>query len=203
MSPWSCNLPSVYSQPRRHWGILSLSLSTFLTLQGFKSKVLWSINSLDPCHPRSREGYQNRSARGLCFVQRRLVLLSQELGSLTKVASFCKVECHRKGCDCVRNARAVCLPLAGRLPEGPAARLPGASSNCLHTELSTHLKTCRPALSLLLKSESSCDLFLTWLLLNWQLHLLEGFLFYKACWGIKGKWVPLAPFALYNYLHIF
>lgn len=127
--------------------------------------------------PGARQAIKTGLPRVLCFVQWRLVLLSRELGSLTKVASFCKVECHRKDCDCTGNAWAVCLPLARGPSEGPAARLPGASSNCLHTEFSTHLKTCRPALSFLLKSESSCDLFPTWLLWNWQFYSLEKFYF--------------------------
>lgn len=158
-----------------------------------KSKALWSTSSLDPSHPRSQAGYQNRPAPVLCFVQSRLVLLSRELGSQTKVASFCKVECHRKTCDCTRNAWAVCLPLARGPSEGPAARLPGASSNCLHREFRTHLKACRPALSLLLKSESSCDLLPTQLLWNWQFYSLEKFYFTRPdeAWRRSGSlWHP-------------
>ena len=108
--------------------------------------------------PGARQAMQTGLPRVLCFVQSGLALLSQELGPLTKVASFCQVECHRKGCDCARNAWAVCLPPASAPPEGPAARLPGASFNCLHT-VYYPLKEHRPALGLLLKSESACDLF--------------------------------------------
>ena len=58
------------------------------------------------------------------------------LGCLTKVASLRKEECHRKGCDCARNAWAVCRPLASGPPVGPRARLPGASFNCLPAQSS-------------------------------------------------------------------
>lgn len=110
-------------------------------------------------------------------VQSRLVLLSWELGSLTKVASSCKEECHRKGCDCKKCLG--CLSASfQQAPEGPAARLPRASFNCLHTEFITHLKTHRPASSPLLKVnlpviyfQPGC--FWTGSFINWRNFIIQ------------------------------
>lgn len=85
-----------------------------------------------------------------------------ELGSPTEVASLLKEECHRKGCDCARNACAVCLPLAcGSRSQASWSFLQLSS----HSELITHLKTQQPCPQPSDESESFPDLFPTcWLL---------------------------------------
>lgn len=74
-----------------------------------------------------------------------------------------------KGHDCARKARiSVCS--FEQAPELLTSRLSGTSFNCLQTEFFALLKTHIHALNLLLKNESSGDLFPIWSLENWQFY---------------------------------
>lgn len=90
-----------------------------------------------------------------------------------------------------------CLP---RPPEGPATGLPGASFHCPHTQSS--VKTHRRPWAFRWQVGLPV-IYFHLVALELRVLFIKGILlFYKATWGIKDKWVPLARFPWDIYLHI-
>lgn len=162
--------------------------------------IVVHTSSLDPSHARSQAGDQNRPVPVLCFVQSRLVLLSREPGSLTKVASFCKVECHRKDgdCDCCGECPG-CLSASGqrtrlRVQQPGVLELPPI----VFTQ-SLVMQTCR--------QPSAEKWIFLWFISNRvalerMVLFMREILFFKARGGVEDKRVPLALLSSCLYLHI-